>query len=124
MVGEPSSTAHTDTYFETNEYWVMVNNFNTGNYGGCPMNQMAAMDDSRRCTTITQAARWRPILDCPSGSGVGCDSLLKGSTLYWQYKDLKTGKNYSMSENPGNYYLQLCLTTSRSGLNIALSSDA
>ncbi|MBJ4544855.1 hypothetical protein JGE45_27625, partial [Salmonella enterica subsp. enterica serovar Typhimurium] len=31
---------------------------------------------------------------------------------------------YSMSENPGNYYLQLCLTTSRSGLNIALSSDA
>lgn len=29
-----------------------------------------------------------------------------------------------MSENPGNYYLQLCLTTSRSELNIALSSDA
>ncbi|MEA5720374.1 hypothetical protein ONQ97_26045, partial [Salmonella enterica subsp. enterica serovar Virginia] len=41
-----------------------------------------------------------------------------------KHKDLKTGKNYSMSENPGNYYLQLCLTTSRSGLNIALSSDA
>ncbi|VFS86324.1 putative exported protein (RatA) [Salmonella enterica subsp. enterica] len=52
------------------------------------------------------------------------DSLLKGSTLYWQYKDLKTGKTTACRENPGNYYLQLCLTTSRSGLNIALSSDA
>lgn len=29
-----------------------------------------------------------------------------------------------MSETPGSYYLQLCLTEPRSGLNIALSSDA
>lgn len=45
VAGEPSSEAHTDTYFETNENWIMVNSFNTGNYGGCPMNQMAAIDD-------------------------------------------------------------------------------
>ncbi|WP_243418517.1 hypothetical protein, partial [Salmonella enterica] len=27
--------------FETNETWFTVNNFNTGNYGACPINQMA-----------------------------------------------------------------------------------
>ncbi len=125
VVGEPSSEAHTDTYFETNEYWVMVNNFNTGNYGGCPMNQMAAIDDFTALYNDHPSGKVATDIGLPVGKRWWAgDSLLKGSTLYWQYKDLKTGKNYSMSENPGNYYLQLCLTTSRSGLNIALSSDA
>ncbi|ECU9886105.1 exotoxin [Salmonella enterica subsp. enterica serovar Anatum] len=125
VVGEPSSEAHTDTYFETNEYWVMVNSFNTGNYGGCPMNQMAAMDDFTALYNDHPSGKVATDIGLPVGKRWWAgDSLLKGSTLYWQYKDLKTGKDYSMSENPGNYYLQLCLTTSRSGLNIALSSDA
>ncbi len=123
--GEPSSEAHTDTYFETNENWIMVNSFNTGNYGGCPMNQMAAIDDFTALYNDHPSGKVATDIGLPVGKRWWAgDSLLKGSTLYWQYKDLKTGKNYSMSENPGNYYLQLCLTTSRSGLNIALSSDA
>ncbi|ECD2964730.1 exotoxin [Salmonella enterica subsp. enterica serovar Typhimurium] len=125
VAGEPSSEAHTDTYFETNENWIMVNSFNTGNYGGCPMNQMAAIDDFTALYNDHPSGKVATDIGLPVGKRWWAgDSLLKGSTLYWQYKDLKTGKNYSMSENPGNYYLQLCLTTSRSGLNIALSSDA
>lgn len=125
VAGEPSSEAHTDTYFETNENWIMVNSFNTGNYGGCPMNQMAAIDDFTALYNDHPSGKVATDIGLPIGKRWWAgDSLLKGSTLYWQYKDLKTGKNYSMSENPGNYYLQLCLTTSRSGLNIALSSDA
>lgn len=125
VAGEPSSEAHTDTYFETNENWLMVNSFNTGNYGGCPMNQMAAIDDFTALYNDHPSGKVATDIGLPVGKRWWAgDSLLKGSTLYWQYKDLKTGKNYSMSENPGNYYLQLCLTTSRSGLNIALSSDA
>lgn len=124
VAGEPSSEAHTDTYFETNENWIMVNSFNTGNYGGCPMNQMAAIDDFTALYNDHPSGKVATDIGLPVGKRWWAgDSLLKGSTLYWQYKDLKTGKNYSMSENPGNYYLQLCLTTSRSGLNIALSSD-
>ncbi|EBY1769138.1 hypothetical protein DU102_22970 [Salmonella enterica subsp. enterica serovar Georgia] len=124
VVGEPSSTAHTDTYFETNENWIMVNNFNTGNYGGCPMNQMAAMDDFTALYTDHPGGKVATDIGLPIAKRWWAgDSLLKGSTLYWQYKDLKTGKNYSMSETPGNYYLQLCLTEPRQ-MNIALSTDA
>ncbi|MGC7978363.1 adhesion domain-containing protein, partial [Salmonella enterica] len=45
LYGELSSQNHTSSYFETNETWFTVNNFNTGNYGACPINQMATQDD-------------------------------------------------------------------------------
>lgn len=116
VAGEPSSEAHTDTYFETNENWIMVNSFNTGNYGGCPMNQMAAIDDFTALYNDHPSGKVATDIGLPVGKRWWAgDSLLKGSTLYWQYKDLKTGKNYSMSENPGNYYLQLCLTLTLAG---------
>ncbi|WP_405126905.1 adhesion domain-containing protein [Salmonella enterica] len=125
VAGELASTLGVKSYADTNENWPIVNNFDTSNYGGCPMNQMAAIDDFTALYNDHPSGKVATDIGLPVGKRWWAgDSLLKGSTLYWQYKDLKTGKNYSMSENPGNYYLQLCLTTSRSGLNIALSSDA
>ncbi|WP_404947248.1 adhesion domain-containing protein [Salmonella enterica] len=125
LYSELASTLGVKSYADTNENWPIVNNFDTSNYGGCPMNQMAAIDDFTALYNDHPSGKVATDIGLPVGKRWWAgDSLLKGSTLYWQYKDLKTGKNYSMSENPGNYYLQLCLTTSRSGLNIALSSDA
>ncbi|WP_404947365.1 adhesion domain-containing protein [Salmonella enterica] len=125
VYSELASTLGVKSYADTNENWPIVNNFDTSNYGGCPMNQMAAIDDFTALYNDHPSGKVATDIGLPVGKRWWAgDSLLKGSTLYWQYKDLKTGKNYSMSENPGNYYLQLCLTTSRSGLNIALSSDA
>ncbi|WP_405126587.1 adhesion domain-containing protein [Salmonella enterica subsp. enterica serovar Enteritidis] len=125
LYSELASTLGVKSYADTNENWPIVNNFDTSNYGACPMNQMAAIDDFTALYNDHPSGKVATDIGLPVGKRWWAgDSLLKGSTLYWQYKDLKTGKNYSMSENPGNYYLQLCLTTSRSGLNIALSSDA
>ncbi len=125
LYSELASTLGVKSYADTNENWPIVNNFDTSNYGACSINQMATLDDLKALYGDHPSGKVTTDIGLPVRKKWWAgDSLLKGSTLYWQYKDLKTGKNYSMSENPGNYYLQLCLTTSRSGLNIALSSDA
>lgn len=124
LYSEVSSSSSVKSYVETNENWSMVNNFDTGNYGACSINQMATLEDLQ--------ALYR---DHPSGkvtTDIGLpvrkkwwagDSRLQGQTIYWQYIDLNTGIDNSMSGTPGNYYYQLCLTKPRQ-MNIALSTDA
>ncbi|ECI7964421.1 hypothetical protein E2D61_09010 [Salmonella enterica subsp. enterica] len=124
LYSEVSSSSSVKSYLETNENWSMVNNFDTGNYGACSINQMATLDDLK--------ALYR---DHPSGkvtTDIGLpvkkkwwagDSRLQGQVIYWRYIDLNTGLDYSMSGTPGNYYYQLCLTKPRQ-MNIALSTDA
>lgn len=124
LYSELASTLGVKSYADTNENWPIVNNFDTSNYGACSINQMATLDDLQ--------ALYR---DHPSGkvtTDIGLpvkkkwwagDSLLQGQVIYWQYIDLSTSKEGSMSGTPGNYYYQLCLTKPRQ-MNIALSTDA
>lgn len=124
LYSELASTLGVKSYAETNENWPIVNNFDTGNYGACSINQMATLSDLQ--------ALYR---DHPSGkvtTDIGLpvrkkwwagDSLLQGQVIYWRYIDLSTGADGSMSGTPGNYYYQLCLTKPRQ-MNIALSTDA
>lgn len=124
LYSELASTLGVKSYADTNENWPIVNNFDTGNYGACSINQMATLADLR--------ALYR---DHPSGkvtTDIGLpvkkkwwagDSRLQGQTINWQYIDLNTGVDGSMSGTPGNYYYQLCLTKPRQ-MNIALSTDA
>lgn len=124
LYSELASTLGVKSYADTNENWPIVNNFDTGNYGACSINQMATLADLQ--------ALYR---DHPSGkvtTDIGLpvkkkwwagDSRLQGQTINWQYIDLNTGVDGSMSGTPGNYYYQLCLTKPRQ-MNIALSTDA
>lgn len=124
LYSELASTLGVKSYADTNENWPIVNNFDTSNYGACSINQMATLDDLQ--------ALYR---DHPSGkvtTDIGLpvkkkwwagDSLLQGQVIYWQYIDLSTSKEGSMSGTLGNYYYQLCLTKPRQ-MNIALSTDA
>ncbi|WP_411900230.1 adhesion domain-containing protein, partial [Salmonella enterica] len=80
VAGEPSSEANTDTYFETNKDWIMVNSCNTGNYGGCPMNQMAAIDELN--------ARYK---DQPSGK-VATDIVVPGGKRWWAGEGVREGR--------------------------------
>lgn len=116
--GEPSSEAHTDTYFETNENWIMVNSFNTGNYGGCPMNQMAAIDDFTALYNDHPSGKVATDIGLPVGkrwwagdyviSSDGTKSLYAAVNLFNDGNDVKTTTSTSM------YYMQTCLASPRS----------
>ncbi|WP_188294535.1 adhesion domain-containing protein, partial [Salmonella enterica] len=84
VAGEPSSEAHTDTYFETNENWIMVNSFNTGNYGGGSVKQKGAVEDftaldNEHPTGKGGAGIWLAVGEGGGGGG----GLLEGSNPYW-----------------------------------------
>ncbi|EBX9477649.1 hypothetical protein DUA64_04555 [Salmonella enterica subsp. enterica serovar Abony] len=124
LYSEVSSALNVRSYAETNETWSMVNNFNTGNYGACSMDQMAAIADLEALYSDHPSGKITTDIRLPVRKKWWAgDSLLKSQTLYWQYIDLNTGIDGSMSETPGNYYYQLCLTEPRQ-MNIALSTDA
>ncbi|EDS6428080.1 hypothetical protein XS46_003670, partial [Salmonella enterica subsp. enterica] len=115
LYGELSSQVNTTSYSETNETWFTVNYFNTGNYGACPMNQMATLADFQALYGDHPSGKVTTDLGLPiKKKWWAGDSLLKNQTLYWQYIDLSTGNSGTLSETPGNYYYQLCLTEPRS----------
>lgn len=115
LYNELSSQVNTTSYAETNETWFTVNNFNTGNYGACPMNQMATQDDLQSLYRDHPKGKVTTDIGLPiKKKWWAGDSLLKNQTLYWQYTDLSTGNGGTSAETPGNYYYQLCLTEPRS----------
>ncbi|EHF8157375.1 hypothetical protein J3N46_001538 [Salmonella enterica] len=124
LYSELASTTNTSNYKETNETWSMVNYFNTGNYGACSMNQMAALADYQALYGDHPSGKVTTDLGLPiKKKWWAGDSLLKNQTLYWQFIDLSTNKGGTAQETPGNYYYQLCLTEPRQ-MKIALSSEA
>ncbi|EBV2939840.1 hypothetical protein DOA88_00475 [Salmonella enterica subsp. enterica serovar Woodhull] len=124
LYSELASTANTSSYKETNETWSTVNNFNTGNYGACSMNQMAALADYQSLYSDHPGGKVTTDIGLPvKKKWWAGDSLLKNQYVNWQYIDLNTGIGGTMQETPGNYYYQLCLTEPRQ-MKIALSSEA
>ncbi|EBY6259676.1 hypothetical protein D5O62_12950 [Salmonella enterica subsp. enterica serovar Warnow] len=115
LYDELSSQASTASYPETNETWFTVNYFNTGDYGACPMNQMATLDDLTSLYDDHPKGKVTADIGLPiKKKWWAGDSLLKNQTIYWQFTDLSTGKDGTISETPGNFYYQLCLTEPRS----------
>lgn len=123
LYGELSSQNHTSSYFETNETWFTVNNFNTGNYGACPINQMATQDDLQSLYRDHPKGKITTDIGLPiKKKWWAGDSLVKNQSIYWQFTDLNTGNGGTTLETPGNFYYQLCLTEPRQ-MKIALSTD-
>ncbi|PVM60307.1 hypothetical protein C4802_15290, partial [Salmonella enterica subsp. enterica serovar Rubislaw] len=123
LYGELSSQNHTSSYFETNETWFTVNNFNTGNYGACPINQMATLDDLNSLYGDHPKGKVTTDIGLPiKKKWWAGDSLVKNQSIYWQFTDLNTGNGGTTLETPGNFYYQLCLTEPRQ-MKIALSTD-
>lgn len=115
LYDELSSRVNTTSYSETNETWFTVNYFNTGNYGACPINQMATLDDLTSLYDDHPKGKVTADIGLPiKKKWWAGDSLLKNQTIYWQFTDLSTGKDGTISETPGNFYYQLCLTEPRS----------
>ncbi|ECF3933977.1 hypothetical protein E4339_08435 [Salmonella enterica subsp. enterica serovar Waycross] len=123
LYDELSSQEHTASYPETNETWFTVNNFNTGDYGACSMNQMATLVDLQALYGDHPSGKVTTDLGLPiKKKWWAGDSLIKNQTLYWQFIDLSTNKGGTSQETPGNYYYQLCLTEPRH-MNMAFSAD-
>ncbi|WP_188294531.1 adhesion domain-containing protein, partial [Salmonella enterica] len=93
VAGEPSSEAHTDTYFETNENWIMVNSFNTGNYGGGPVKQKGAVDDFTSLYNEHPNGKGGADIWLSAGEGGGGGGrLLEGATPFLPDKKIKNGE--------------------------------
>ncbi len=115
LYDELSSQASTASYPETNETWFTVNYFNTGDYGACPINQMATQDDLQSLYGDHPKGKITTDIGLPiKKKWWAGDSLVKNQSIYWQFTDLNTGNGGTTLETPGNFYYQLCLTEPRS----------
>lgn len=66
------------------------------------MNQMAAIDDFTALYNDHPSGKVATDIGLPVGKRWWAgDSLLKGSTLYWQYKDLQDGEKLQHVGKPG-----------------------